>query len=256
MVLPKRKKMHFVFLANVLIRTVCLWIISYGTGSLVFYKDVKANYTRKINHFSLFFIPIYLDTIFPYKKSIESVVMGCLLGVSSLIIYIHPVRSRSHFVNRMFLSFDRPEDRPHTLKWLSTQVAAGYLIIIPMIILFTKIGHSDLIIIPILINGIGDGLAEPVGIRFGRLKYRTYALFSKREYVRTLEGSACVLITGIIVILLFRSSFSHAELICALIVVPMAMTIAEAFAPHTWDTPFLFFSGYVTLYLIKYLPFG
>jgi dolichol kinase len=125
-----------------------------------------------------------------------------------------------------------------------------------MIFLFYKEGLSNLIFIPILINGIGDGLAEPVGIRFGRLKYKTYALFSKRKYVRTIEGSACVFITSIIVIFLFKSYFSPAEFICALIVIPIAMTLAEAFAPHTWDTPFLFFVGYMSLYIITRIPFG
>ena len=240
------------FWINTIVKSLSLWTIAYGTGSLVFYKDVKVNYTRKINHFALFFLPMYLDKIIPYGKSIEFITIGGFLSVLTLIIYIHPVRSRIHFVKRMFLSFDRPEDRPYTLKWLSTQIAAGYLIIIPMIILFAKAGYMNLIFIPILINGIGDGLAEPVGIRFGRLKYKTYALFSKRKYVRTVEGSACVFITSIIVILLFQSSFNPAEFICALVVIPIAMTLAEAFAPHTWDTPFLFFTGYMILYLIKY----
>ncbi len=156
----------------------------------------------------------------------------------------------------MFLSFDRPEDRPYTLKWLSTQIAAAYVVIIPMIILFSKSGYNNLIFVPLIINGIGDGLAEPIGIRFGRLKYSTYALFSKRKYIRTIEGSLCVFITSIVVIILFQSSFNHAEFICALIVIPVVMTLAEAFSPHTWDTPFLFFVGYTSLYLIKYLPFG
>ncbi len=244
------------FLINTMLTYFSLWIISYGTGSLVFYKDVKVNYTRKINHFALFFLPIFLDTILPYEKSIGLITMRCFFSVFSLIIYIHPIRSRIYFVRRMFLSFDRPEDRPYTLKWLSTQIAVGYFIIIPMIILFSKADYSNLIFIPILINGIGDGLAEPVGIRFGRLKYKTYALFSKRKYVRTVEGSACVLITSIIVILLFHSSFNYSEFICALITIPIVMTLAEAFAPHTWDTPFLFFTGYVMLYLIKYIPFS
>ena len=247
--------MFTAFWINTILKLLSLWIISYGTGSLVFYKDVKVNYTRKINHFALFFLPMYFDRVFPYEKSIGLITIGCLIGVFSLIIYIHPVRSRIHFIRRMFLSFDRPEDRPYTLKWLSTQIAVGYLIIIPMIILFFKAGYSNLIFIPILINGIGDGLAEPVGIRFGRLKYKAYALFSKRKYVRTVEGSACVFITSIIVILLFQSSFNHAEFICALIAIPIVMTLAEAFAPHTWDTPFLFFTGYIILYLIKYITF-
>ena len=244
------------FWLNTIIKCLSLWTIAYGTGSLVYYKDVKVNYTRKINHFALFFLPMYLDTIIPYGKSIEFITMGGFLSVLTLIIYISPVRSKVPFIARMFLSFDRPEDRPYTLKWLSTQIAAGYIIIIPMIFLFYKEGLSNLIFIPILINGIGDGLAEPVGIRFGRLKYKTYALFSKRKYVRTIEGSACVFITSVIVIFLFKSCFSPAEFICALIFIPIAMTLAEAFAPHTWDTPFLFFVGYMSLYIITRIPFG
>ena len=101
----------------------------------------------------------------------------------------------------MFLSFDRPEDRPNTLLWLSTQLIAGYLILIPIIIYFYKIGYGALILVPILVNGIGDGLAEPVGVRFGRLKYKTYALFTKIKYERTIEGSACVFFTSIILII-------------------------------------------------------
>jgi len=244
------------FWINTIVKSLSLWIIAYGTGSLVFYKDVKINYTRKINHFALFFLPMYLDTIIPYGESIGFIVASGFLSILTLIIYINPIRSRTPLIARMFLSFDRPEDRPYTLKWLSTQIAAGYIIIVPMVILFSKAGLSNLIFIPVFINGIGDGLAEPIGIRFGRLKYKTYALFSKRKYIRTIEGSACVFITSIIVILLFHASFNYPEFICALIVIPIVMTLAEAFAPHTWDTPFLFFTGYLTLYVIKHIPFS
>ena len=243
------------FWINTIVKSLSLWIIAYGTGSLVLYKGVKVNYTRNINHFALFFLPMYLDTIIPYGKAIEFVTVSGFLSVLTLIIYIDPVRSRIPFIARMFLSFDRPEDRPYTLKWLSTQIAAGYIIIIPMIILFSKAGLNNLIFIPVFINGIGDGLAEPIGIRFGRLKYKTYALFSKRKYIRTIEGSACVFITSIIVILFFHASFSYPEFICALIIIPIVMTLAEAFAPHTWDTPFLFLTGYLTIYVITRIPF-
>ncbi|GJM05410.1 MAG: hypothetical protein DHS20C09_14010 [marine bacterium B5-7] len=151
----------------------------------------------------------------------------------------------------MFLSFDRPEDRPHTLLWLSTQIAASYLIIIPAIILFESNNIASLILIPILITGIGDGLAEPVGIRFGKHKYKTHALFSKIKYERSIEGSMCVLITSIITIVIFHSSFTAAEFITALITIPIVMALTEACSPHTWDTPTLFLIGYLNLYLVS-----
>ena len=237
------------------IQTVILFSIQYVSGSLVYYKGIKVNYTRKINHFALFFVPMFLDKFIPVKPSLELLIIGSILAVTGLIIYIKPVRNKSNFIQRMFLSFDRPEDRPNTLLWLSTQTAFGYLVIIPFLILFYTSGYEYLIIIPILVNGIGDGLAEPVGVRFGKHKYQTYALFSKVKYERTLEGSACVFITSVVVILFFQSGFTSSEFIYVIIIFPIVMTLSEAFAPHTWDTPFLFFFGYSTIYLIKIIPF-
>jgi len=237
-----------------IIKLTILLLIQYASGSLVYYKGLKVNYTRKINHFALFFIPMFIDNIIPVQPSIELLIIGSLVAIASLIIYIKPIRTNSRLIQRMFLSFDRPEDRPNTLLWLSTQITVAYLILVPIIIYFFTIGYSDLILIPILVNGIGDGLAEPVGVRFGRLKYKTYALFSKIKYERTVEGSACVFFTSVIVIIFFQSGFTSSEFICALIVFPIVMTLAEAFAPHTWDSPFLFLFGYLTLYIVKIMP--
>ena len=200
------------------IQTVILFSIQYVSGSLVYYKGIKVNYTRKINHFALFFVPMFLDKFIPVKPSLELLIIGSILAVTGLIIYIKPVRIKSNFIQRMFLSFDRPEDRPNTLLWLSTQTAFGFLVLIPFIILFYTSGYEYLIIIPILVNGIGDGLAEPVGVRFGKHKYQTYALFSKIKYERTLEGSACVFITSVVVILFFQSGFTSSEFIYVIII--------------------------------------
>lgn len=243
---------YWIFLS---VQTFSLWALQYGTGNLVFYKGVKVGYTRKINHFGLFFLPIYLETIIPYDKSIEGLALKGFIVVLCMIIYIRPLRTKIPFLARMFLSFDRPEDRPNTLFWLTTQIAAGYIIIIPAVIFFGYIDSVNLVLIPILITGIGDGLAEPVGIRFGRLKYKTYALFSKIKYERSVEGSLCVFIVSLLTIVIFKSYFSPTEYIVALITVPVVMTLTEAFSPHTWDTPTLFFAGYLNLYLIKSISF-
>ncbi len=243
--------MDISFWVNLSVQILSLWLIQYLTGNLVFYKNVKVGYTRKINHFCLFFIPIYLETIIPYEQSIEGLLLKAVVVILCLLIYSAPSRSRVTIFARMFLSFDRPEDRPHTLLWLSTQIAAGYLIIIPAIMIFESNSIASLILIPILITGIGDGLAEPVGIRFGKHKYKTHALFSKTKYERSIEGSMCVLITSIITIVIFQSSFTTIEFIIALITVPIVMTLTEAWSPHTWDTPTLFLIGYLNLYLVS-----
>ncbi len=238
---------------NQLIKAALLYSTQYCTGLLVTYKGMKVNYTRKINHFILFLVPVYVDRGFAYEESFGLFVLGAFIAVLSLGIYLEPVRNRISIIATMFKSFDRPEDRPHTLLWLSTQLAAGYIVLIPMIVLFYYFDLMHLIFLPILINGIGDGLAEPVGVRFGRHSYTVKALFSRKKYVRTLEGSACVFFTTIIVLALSHSYLTSWQLVAALVFMPPLMTLAEAFSPHTWDTPFIFLVGYLTLFSISFI---
>ncbi len=225
----------------------------YCTGLLVKHKGVKVNYTRKINHFILFLVPVFVDRGFAYEESFGLFALGSLLAISSLAIYLEPVRKKVPLISTMFLSFDRPEDRPHTLLWLSTQIAAGYLVLLPMIMLFYYHDLMHWIFLPILINGIGDGLAEPVGVRFGKHSYQTHALFTRKKYIRTFEGSACVFLTTVIVLALHYNYFTAGQLVAAIVIMPPLMTLAEAFSPHTWDTPFLFLTGYLILFAISFI---
>src|SRR5205085_7155054 len=114
-----------------------------------------------------------------------------------------PFRTRVRTLATMFRSFDRPEDRPHTLLWLTTQVLGAYAVMTPMTILFGAWHMSELMFVPVLIHGVGDGLAEPVGIRWGRHKYTTRAfLGGDRRFTRSFEGSACVFAAGVFAVLL------------------------------------------------------
>lgn len=227
-----------------------LCAIQYCNGLLVTYKGVKVNYTRKINHFTLFLIPIMLNWGYAVQETSILFVIGAALAVIKFIFYIKPIRDRVPFIKMMFRSFDRPEDRPYTLLWISSQTAAGYMVTIPMGIIFAHHDLLPLVLIPILIYGIGDGLAEPVGVRFGKHKYNAYALFTRKKYYRTLEGSACVYITSVIVIAAFYSFFTPHQFIAALVSIPVLMTLAEAFSPHTWDSPLMFLTGYISLLAI------
>lgn len=241
------------FWINQLVKTALLVAIQYGTGRLALGRGVRVNYTRKINHFALFFVPMFFDSLFKQNGTITTVIVSAVLSVSILAIYIRPLRSRVPVIDTMFASFDRPEDRPHTLSWLSTQVAVGWMVVLGMATWMIQVGLEQLVMIPILVNGIGDGLAEPVGIRFGKHKYRAYALFSKQKYVRSLEGSACVFVTALVVFLFYQASFTPVQFWIGLGLFPILMTLTEAFSPHTWDTPFLLGIGYLALIGLSYV---
>ena len=230
-----------------------LFTIQYSTGLWVRHRGIKVNYTRKINHFALFFVPVFLRSVFPHEPSFLRFIIGCTIGTLILLIYIKPIRDKLTIIATMFLSFDRPEDRPNTLWWLFTQILVGYIVLVPAVILFVQNDLAGIIWVPLLINALGDGLAEPVGIRFGKHKYETYAFFSKKKYVRSLEGSACVFLASIIVVIIFRSSFTQLQFMIALIFIPFLMTLVEAFSPHTWDTPTLNLAGYSALYGITHI---
>ncbi len=236
------------FVLNQSSNVIVLILSQYLNGLLVIHKNVKVNYTRKINHFLLFFIPIFLNRGYAHIEAFDLYAIGAFLAVAKFIFYIKPIRDRVSFINVMFHSFDRPEDRPHTLKWIVTQTAAGYAVLLPASMIFAYYDLLHLVVIPILIYGIGDGLAEPVGVRFGRHEYKSYALFTRKSYVRTLEGSAVVLLTGLVVIGAFYNYFTPLQFIVAMAAVPLLLTLVEAFSPHTWDSPTIFFAGYASLF--------
>ncbi len=240
--------MEALFVANQAVKLFLLYMIQYGCGLLVVHKSIKVNYTRKIIHFCLFLIPLYLDKVFAYERTLGLFMVGSAISVITLIIYVKPLRKRVPFINMMFTAFDRPEDRPLTLLWLSTQIVAGYVVIIPFIMLYVAFGMVELVLIPVLITAIGDGFAEPVGVRFGKHKYRVKALFTDKQYYRSLEGSACVFIASLLIIGAHHALFTPIQFMAAMVIMPIAMTLTEAFSPHTWDTPTLFFVGYGILF--------
>ncbi|KMQ51277.1 hypothetical protein CHISP_1760 [Chitinispirillum alkaliphilum] len=230
-----------------------LAVVAYFSGTLAL-RGFKVNYTRKIVHFTVFFLPFFFTDFFPYTPTLAtSVFSGILLAV--LILFItKPVRERIRFIKVIFASIDRPEDRPHTVLWLSTQVIAGFAVLVPLAYMLYVRGQYKLIYIPLLINGIGDGLAEPVGVKFGKRRYKARAIFSKKSYTRTFAGSVCVFVSSILAVLFFHGNFTDTQLWAASIAMPVAMTIAEAVAPHTWDSPFLFLiGGTVLLTIIEFV---
>ncbi len=224
------KTIHFSALASMV----------YATGRMVETFNVKVNYSRKMVHFFAIFFPFFLKIFVPYQRTAVTEVMTALLAAAYFGLFIEPLRSRSTILSTMFRSIDRPEDRPYTIIWFVTQYLAGALVLLPLYFGLMKLGAEKLIFIPIIINGIGDGLAEPVGIRFGKHAYEVKALFTDKKYIRTWEGSACVFIVSVITLLCFARHFTAFQLLALLAVLPAAVTYTEAKSPHTWDSPSIY----------------
>lgn len=228
---------------NELLKAFVLYGSAYVLGLWVLKRNIRVNYTRKIFHFILFFFPLILADHLPYQVSTTTTLVSGLIFLLCIGTFISPLRSRSTFLSTAYAAIDRPEDRPYTLLWISSQVAVTYVVIVLVVSWLGLYGKQPLIYIAVLVAGIGDGLAEPVGVRFGKRKFRVKALFTDRTYTRSLEGSACVFLSAVLAVFLLRQHLTETQLLVALGLVPIAMTLAEAVSPHTWDGPLLYLVG-------------
>jgi dolichol kinase len=220
-------------------------------GLQVHQRSWRVNYTRKILALTLYFAPVavsfaWLQFNSPTRLGGEPNLTTALLSVSSAILalifcvlcLVEPFRRRSNFLATAFAAIDRPEDRPFTLKWLVTSLIATWIAIVAWLILLPR--TQNYLMTALFIAGVGDALAEPVGLRFGRHTYAVRAFGTDRLYDRSLEGSACVFISGVVGVALFVwQSGSWLSNALAMLVIPIAATYAEARSPHTWDQPII-----------------
>jgi len=216
----------------------------------------KVNYTRKLQHFAAYLVPLLMHTSAAGSaKGPLTLAWGNWVTLLGFLILIKPLRERFTFVMLQFNSLDRPEDRPNTISWIvGGNILPGCFMIILFRWLYSWTDQQDLSYIFIFITGIGDGLAEPVGIYLGKHKYWTNSCFGDRRYQRSFEGSACVFLSSIIFTTLLWYVFKTPwQFWTAMIVLPPLMTYSEATSPHTIDTPFLMGLGGLSLFAISHM---
>ena len=212
-------------------------------------KWFKVNYTRKIQHFAAYLVPLLSPPTAPL--GILPHLWESLFVLFMFLVLIKPVREFSTFFMLQFNSLDRVEDRPNTLKWIVLgNMLPGLLIITIFKQVFeTCLNLPLLATVVVLTVAIGDGLAEPVGTYLGKKKYVVPSWNMKNRYVRSYAGSACVYLAAVLFLVLFRDQFAnYKEFWSAMILFPPIMTFAEAFAPHSMDTPIMMLIGFSLLF--------
>jgi dolichol kinase len=237
---------YAIFACTVAIELMGKAIAAYAVRT---YK-IKINYVRKLLLRPWRKLKIYIISLFLVAQGTDAIQVILMLffmdQIKTILTEWNVIRRKVPFLAYAFVSWDRLEDRPYTLRYDMLEDLMRFAVYFPFIILFGK--ASVIIMIPNLINEFGDGLAEPVGIRFGRHKYRTKSLwyrgrFWHGDFQRSLEGSLVVFIVSVIVLCIYQAQFTSAQFIVSLCVLPILMTLAEAFSPHTNDGPMLAFVG-------------
>merc|ERR1719281_751169 len=82
-----------------------------------------------------------------------------------------------------------------------------------------------------MVAGLGDGLAEPVGVHWGKHKYEVGAFMSgsARKYTRSFEGSCTVALSTYIFVAMRWYLFPNATSFwLTMLMLPPLMTLAKA----------------------------
>ena len=155
-------------------------------------------------------------------------------------------------------ALDRSEDRPNTLKWVQVQIILGYIFIIGLSAVSESvdvIALETVVLIPTIIGGFGDGLAEPVGRKWGaNYQYKTHGCCTQYDYVRSYPGSFMVWLSGIIAVGFNFEEFTTIQFIIGMLVIPVMGTVVEAKAPHTLDNPFIVLFVGITVMAVAAIP--
>jgi phytol kinase len=238
-------------IGRIFIGTLVFNLIWAFLGMFVVHCGAPVAITRKIMHVLLQGVAplVFVDIVYANddtplaEKMWRSAVWDCLLASISNFFWMKPVR-RLPYIGALsrtaFAAVDRPEDRPHTLVWVTVQLCGLPLMTIPMMYWLIENNVGSLRFICPLAVGLGDGLAEPIGKRFGKHKYQVYALFTKERFTRSYEGSANVFFWTLLGVLIAIPELSIAQVIFLTILLPPAMTLTEAKSPHTMDNIFMF----------------
>lgn len=217
---------------------------AYFLGKCVLKHTWNANNTRKTLGAVMLVAPWFVGYGAPYAANRVEVVGTYFLFLAALLVFWEPLRKRSRFLQTAFAAIDRPEDRPNTLMWMATSyvVTAAATLLMAWWLLAD---HRALAITVLFSIIIGDLLAGVVGYNFGTRRYQTAGLFTSQQYTRSIEGSACVLLTTLAILFAVRTSMPPSHFMAAVLLLPITLTLAEAKSPHTWDEPIMTVAGTV-----------
>lgn len=216
--------------------------IAYVSGYLKLKKRLKTNYSRKIFHFTIFSTAGLIGLFFGFHGVI---VFGSWAGIFILIIIWKGDG------NIMYEGIAREQDSPHRsfyilVPFLSTAIAG----------MLDNILFGQIALIGYMVAGWGDAVGEPIGVRFGKHKYKVP---SRRTVVcyRSIEGSLAVFVTSTFAsFLVLLLALNHSIIVSFLsaIVVGFATAIVEAFSPHGVDNfTTQFFSCFVGFLMVLYI---
>jgi phytol kinase len=194
------------------------------SGALKRRAGWPTGYTRKLFHFLIFFTAVGLHL---WRGMPAVNILGLGMG-----IYVALIVSAGDG-NFFFEALAREKDVPRR----------GYFIVLPYLTtaaggLLSNWLFGACAVMGYLVGGAADAVAEPVGVRFGRHRYKVPSLRKVAIAERSVEGSLSVFIVSLLLSALFFSLYYHLPLDRSLlgsVLLSAAVAMVEAFSPHGAD---------------------
>ncbi len=185
----------------------------------------KTNYTRKVFHVFVFAAAFIIGLLAPVHR-VAAYGAGSGLFIAMIAAWpTHP------WLSSMYNALAREQDEPHKTYHLLAPFAATAVGGIATGILFPGFYQAGY-----LVAGLGDAAGEPVGVRFGRHKYRVPTL-SKVKCFRSMEGSTAVLLVSFAAaaLALHGLHYTPTQILAGAISAAALAALTEALSPHGWD---------------------
>ncbi len=219
--LPPLKLIAWLFPVSILWSFLTLYI----AGICKKKYDWKTGYTRKLFHFFIFFSAVFFQLQF---KLPGVFILGW--AVTLAVGYACLKGSGNIFYEALAREKDAPFRTRYILYSFIATFAGGVL---------SNILFGPLAIFGYAVTGFADAIAEPVGTRFGKNKYKVFS-FDKKVSYRSLEGSAAVFIATFIITAFLIHHFPLYTLsYTVMTVIALVCMIVEALSPSGMDNALL-----------------
>lgn len=194
------------------------------SGTLKRRAGWKTGYTRKLFHFLIFFTAVGLH-LWRGMPAVNILGLGMGIYVSLIVL--------AGAGNFFFEALGREKDSPRrgffiVLPYLTT--AAGGLLANWLFGACAVMGY--------LVGGAADAAAEPVGVRFGRHRYKVTSLRKVATAERSVEGSLSVFLVSLLLSAAFFTLYYHLPVgrsIFGAVLLSAAVALVEALSPHGAD---------------------
>lgn len=207
-----------------LISAIAILASGFLAGVLKRSAGWKTGYTRKTLHFLIFFTAVGLH-IWGGMPSVN--VLGAGMGI---FVFLSVKAGDGNF---FFEAMAREKDFPRR----------GYFIIVPYLTtaaggLISNLLFGECAVMGYALCGSADAIAEPVGIRLGKHKYRVPSLKKVKAAERTIEGSLSVFVVSFILSMfffVFLYQLSWTQALVSALILSMILVFIEAVSFHGAD---------------------